>query len=264
MPDRTESTAIAEFSRDHVGSLAKGLAVMEILAANPAGLTLTEMAEKAGLNRAGARRFLLTLAAAGYATQSGRRFQLSARLLTIARTWLQGTPLWTFAEPIMRELSATFNESCSAAILAGEDVIYVARAPSRAILSVTLHVGTRLPAYCTSMGKVLLSGLNEEQFEVFLKKAILTPNTPKTITDPSALRDAIVRVRRDGFAIADEELEPGLRSIAVPIRDGTGRTVAALNVSTQTARFSVLEMKGLILPRLKEAASRIEGYFLVQ
>ncbi|HVW56003.1 MAG TPA: IclR family transcriptional regulator C-terminal domain-containing protein [Rhizobiaceae bacterium] len=264
MSEKTESTAIAASSRDHVGSLGKGLAVMEVLAANPAGLTLTEMADKAGLTRAGARRFLLTLTATGYATQNGRRFQLSARLLTVARTWLQGTPLWTFAEPIMRELSAAFNESCSAAILGGEDVVYVARAPSRAILSVTLHVGTRLPAYCTSMGKILLSSLEEVELEAFLKKAVLTPNTPKTITDPSALRDAIDKVRRDGFAIADEELELGLRSIAVPIRDGRGRIVAALNISTQTARMSVAEMKRDILPALRESAARIESYFLVQ
>jgi IclR family pca regulon transcriptional regulator len=264
MKVETESTAETDSTRDHVGSLGKGLAVMEILAANPAGLTLTEMADKAGLTRAGARRFLLTLAATGYATQNGRRFQLSGRLLSVARTWLQETPLWTFAEPIMRELSAAFNESCSAAILGGEDVVYVARAPSRAILSVTLHVGTRLPAYCTSMGKVLLSGLEAAEFEAFLKKATLTPNTPKTITDPSALRNAVAAVRRDGFAIADEELEPGLRSIAVPIRDGTGKTAAALNVSTQTARMSVVEMKREILPKLKGAAERIEGYFLVQ
>jgi IclR family pca regulon transcriptional regulator len=264
MKTGTESIARADPKRDQVGSLTKGLAVMEILAAHPSGLTLTEMAGEAGLTRAGARRLLLTLVAAGHATQNGRRFQLSSKLLALARTWLQGTPLWTFAEPLMRGLSATFNESCSAAILAGEDVVYVARAPSRAILSVTLHVGTRLPAYCTSMGKILLSGLDDEQLATFLKKAVLKPNTPKTITDPTALREAIEKVRRDGFAVADEELELGLRSIAVPIHDGTGGTVAALNVSTQTARFSVAEMKREILPRLKEAAARIEDYFLVQ
>jgi IclR family pca regulon transcriptional regulator len=264
MTIRTESIESADLERDHVGSLMKGLGVVEILAAYPAGLTLTETAEKAGLTRAGARRFLLTLAAAGYATQNGRRFQLSSRLLALARTWLQGTPLWAFAEPFMRELSATFNESCSAAILAGEDVVYVARAPSRAILSVTLNVGTRLPAYCTSMGKVLLSGLDENQLATFLDKAVLKPNTPKTITDPAALREAVNKVRRDGFAIADEELELGLRSVAVPIHDGTGRIVAALNVSTQTARFSVADMKRDILPRLKEAAARIEDYFLAR
>jgi IclR family pca regulon transcriptional regulator len=264
MTIETESIESADRARDHVGSLMKGLGVMEILAAHPSGLTLTEMAEETGLTRAGARRFLLTLVAAGYATQNDRRFQLSSRLLALARIWLQGTPLWTFAEPFMRTLSAAFNESCSAAILAGEDVVYVARAPSRAILSVTLHVGTRLPAYCTSMGKVLLSGLDDEQLAAFLKKAALKPNTPKTIIDPTALREAIEKIRRDGFAVADEELELGLRSIAVPIHDGTGGTVAALNVSTQTARFSVAEMKREILPKLKEAAARIEDYFLVQ
>ncbi len=114
------------------------------------------------------------------------------------------------------------------------------------------------------MGKVLLSGLEAAEFEAFLKKATLTPNTPKTITDPSVLREAIDKVRHDRFAIADEELEPGLRSVAVPIHDGTGRIVAALNVSTQTARMSVAEMKRDILPRLKESAERIESYFLVQ
>ena len=264
MTIETESIESDGRGRDHVGSLVKGLGVVEILAAHPSGLSLTEVASEAGLTRAGARRFLLTLVAAGYATQNGRRFQLSSRLLTIARTWLQGTPLWTFAEPFMRGLSAAFNESCSAAILAGEDVVYVARAPSRAILSVTLHVGTRLPAYCTSMGKVLLAGLDGDGFAAFLEKASLKPNTPKTITDPAALREAIEKVRRDGFAVADEELELGLRSIAVPIHDGTGRIVAALNVSTQTARLSVAEMKREILPKLKTAAARIEDYFLVQ
>jgi IclR family pca regulon transcriptional regulator len=237
---------------------------MEILAAAPAGLTLTETADRAGLTRAGARRFLLTLVAAGYATRNGRRFQLSARLLTLSRTWLQGTPLWTFAEPFMRDVSSAFNESCSAAILADEDVVYVARAPGRAILSVALQVGTRLPAYCTSMGKVLLAGLDDARLEAFLKKASLHANTPKTITQPSALREAVGRVRLDGYAIADEELEVGLRSIAVPIRDGSGRTVAALNVSTQTARLSVADLKRAVLPRLKEAAVGIEDYFLVQ
>ncbi len=146
-------------SRDHVGSLERGLAVMEILAAHPGGLTLTEMADKAGLTRAGARRFLLTLVAADYAIQTGRRFTLSPRLLSVARIWLQGASLWSYAEPFLREVAMRFNKSCSAAVLSGEDVVYVARVPGRHILSVALHVGTRLPAWCTSMGRVLLSDL---------------------------------------------------------------------------------------------------------
>src|SRR5689334_5619591 len=132
-------------SRDHVGSLERGLVVMEILARHPSGMTLTEMAEEAGLTRAGARRFLLTLVATGYATQSGRLFSLSPRLLTVARTWLGGASLWTFAAPVMREVAAKFDEACNAAVLSGEDVVYVARIPGRRILSVALDVGTRLP-----------------------------------------------------------------------------------------------------------------------
>ena len=157
--------------RDNVGSLQRGLAVMEILAAHPGGLTLTEMAEKAGLTRAAARRFLLTLVAAGYASQDGRRFQLSPRLLSVARTWLQGASLWSFAERFMREVAAELDESCSAGVLSGEDVVYVARVPGRHILSVALHVGTRLPAWCTSMGRVLLADLPPPELAAFLARA---------------------------------------------------------------------------------------------
>ena len=164
-------------SRDHVGSLDRGLAVMEVLARHPSGMTLTDMAAEVGLTRAGARRFLLTLTAAGYATQSGRLFMLSPRLLSVARTWLQGTSLWSYAEPMMREVSAALDESCSAAVLSGEDVVYVARVPGRRILSVALNVGTRLPAWCTSMGRVLLSDLPKAELVEFLSKATIEQRT---------------------------------------------------------------------------------------
>lgn len=250
--------------RDLVGSFARGLAVMEILAAHPAGLTLTETAEKAGLTRAGARRFLLTLAASGYAVQDGRRFQLSSRLISVARTWLGGASLWAYAEPFMRAVSQQLNESCSAAILADEDVVYVARVAGRRIVSVALHVGTRLPAYCTSMGRVLLSDLNDAELTAFLARATIIENTPKTVTDRSRLAALVRQARADGYAAVDEELELGLRSIAVPIRDRTGRIVAAINVSTQSARFSIAEMEAAFLPHLRRAAASIENYFVVQ
>lgn len=250
-------------SRDHVGSLERGLAVMEILARHPSGMTLTEMAEEAGLTRAGARRFLLTLVATGYATQSARVFSLSPRLLSVARIWLAGTSLWTFAAPIMRAVAAQLNEACSAAILSGEDVVYVARIPGRRILSVSLDVGTRLPAYCTSMGRMLLAGLTPAELDAFLSRATIESRTPKTITDRSLLAEAIGKAGTDGFAVVDEELELGLRSIAVPIRDKAGRTVAAINVSTQSARFSVAEMEREILPALLEARQRVEDFFVV-
>jgi IclR family pca regulon transcriptional regulator len=250
--------------RDIVGSLERGLAVMEILAAHPAGLTLTEMAEKAGLTRAGARRFLLTLTASGYAIQDGRRFSLSPRLLSVARTWLQGISLWAYAEPFMRDVSSQLNESCSAAVLSGEDVVYVARMPGRNILSVALHVGTRLPAWCTSMGRVLLSDLPAPQLREFLAAAKIERRMAKSIVDRSALKAEIEKATQAGFAIVDEELEIGLRSIATPIRDNARKIVAAINVSTQSSRFNTIEMEREILPELLKAARSIEDFFVVQ
>ena len=250
--------------RDVVGSLGKGLAVLEILAAHPAGMTLTEMAAKADMTRAGARRFLLTLVDSGYAIQQERRFLLSPRLLTLARTWLQGSSLWTYAEPFLREVAGLFNESSSAAVLSGEDIVYVARIPGRHILSVALHVGTRLPAWCTSMGRVLLSDLPPVELRTFLSSARIVAHTPKSITNPAELEREITHAARQGFAIIDEELEIGLRSIAVPVRDRSRKIVAAINISTQSSRFSPEQMETLILPPLKNAAHAIENYFVVQ
>jgi IclR family pca regulon transcriptional regulator len=251
-------------SRDNVGSLGKGLMVLEILAAHPAGLTLTEMAAKAEMTRAAARRFLLTLVDSGYAIQDGRRFTLSPRLLSLARVWLQGSSLWTYAEPFLRDVAHRFNESSSAAILSGEDIVYVARVPGRHILSVALHVGTRLPAWCTSMGRVLLSDLPKPELRAFLKSARIVGHTPKSITGLAELESEIGRVAQQGFAVIDEELEIGLRSIAVPIRDRTRKIVAAINISTQSSRFTPIEMQREILPHLAAAARSIEDYFVVQ
>jgi IclR family pca regulon transcriptional regulator len=257
MADRVEP-------RDLVGSLHKGLDVLSILAAHPAGMTLTEMAEAAGLTRAGARRLLLTLVAAGYAAQDGRRFALTPRLLGLARQWLDGTSLWTYAEPHMRAVAAELKESCSAAVLSDEDVVYVARVPGERIMSVALHVGTRLPAYCTSMGRVLLSGLADLELAKFLDRAAIQKRTEKTVVDRRALGGLIGHAAAQGFAIVDEELEIGLRSIAVPIRDRAGGIAAAINVSTQSGRFTVAAMRREILPLLQRAAGGIEAFFAVQ
>lgn len=253
-----------EPGRDHVTSLERGLAVMEILAANPAGLTLTETAEKAGLTRAGARRFLLTLVATGYAVQAGRNFSLSPRLLAQARIWLHGVPLWTFAEPFMRDTAGKLHESCSAAILSGEDMVYVARVPGPRIIAVDLQVGAHLPAHCTAMGRVLLSGLAETDLEAFMARARIVQRTPRTVADRAKLVEIVREVRVDGYAIVDEELEIGLRSIAVPLRDRSGTIIAAINVSTQSTRHSPSEMKTDILPILRQMAARISDFFVVQ
>ncbi len=247
-----------------VGSLQRGLAVMETLAAHPGGLTLTETAGALGLTRAGARRLLLTLAASGYALQDGRRFRLTPRLLTVARSWLQDAGPWAHAEPIMRELAGRLQEACSAAALSGGDVVYLARVPGRRIVSVALAVGSRLPAWCTSMGRVLLADLSPEALAAHLAAADIRPLTPKSLTDRAALAAEIRRCGAQGYALVDEELELGLRSIAAPIRDRAGRTTAALNVSTQASRFTPAEMEAEILPSLRAAARRIEAYFALE
>lgn len=261
MNDADEST---DRQGDLVGSLQKGLGVLEILATHQTGMTLTEMAEEAGLTRAGARRLLLTLAASGFADQEGRVFRLSPKLLTLARQWVGESTLWSFAEPHMRRVSETLNESCSAAILSDLDVVYVARVGSTRIISVALHVGTRLPAWCTSMGRVLVAGQDADDINAFAARSVPSALTPKSVTTPSALANAILQAHNDGYALVDEELELGLRSIAVPIHDRMGRTVAAINVSTQASRHSIEAMKRDILPLLREAARGIEDYFVVQ
>lgn len=263
MNGRPESMRETEQRTDRVGSLEKGLGVLELLALHPAGLTLTETAAAAGLTRAGARRLLLTLTAAGHALQDGRKFTLSPKLLTLARTWLNGVSLWDFAMPFMREVSKAMNESCSAAILADTDVVYVARVPGERIMSVALNVGSRLPAYCTSMGRALMSGLPSPELENLLRRSKIRANTRKTIVNRVEIARAVRRAAEDGYAIVDEELELGLRSIAVPIRGSGGRIVAAINVSTQSARYTPKELKEMALPHLKKAAAAIETYFVM-
>ncbi len=256
--------ASADARQDRVGSLEKGLSVIEILAGHPTGLTLTETAGIAGLTRAGARRLLLSLVASGFADHEGRSFRLSPKLIALSRQWLAGSSLWTFAEPFMRRVSEALNESCSAAILSGEEVVYVQRVTGARIVGVALHVGTRLPAFCTSMGRVLLSDLPDDALAVFLGEAQLGARNEKTITSPTALHALIAQARIDGHAVVDEELEIGLRSIAVPVRDRSGRIVAAINVSTQSGRMSVADLESRALPELKRAASRIEDFYVVQ
>lgn len=264
MPAEPESTRTASSERDHVASLEKGLGVLDILAARPWGLTLSEVAEAAGLTRAGARRLLLTLATTGHVRQDGRKFTLSPKLLVLARTWLNGVSLWDFALPYMRDVGTTLDEACSAAILADTDVVYVARVPGARILSVALNVGTRLPAYCTSMGRVLMADLTEPERTALLARSEPKRLTPRTVTDRARLHKLIVQAGRDGYALVDEELELGLRSIAVPIRGAGGRVVAAINVPAQSARFTPDELREAALPHLQRAAAAIETYFVMQ
>ena len=264
MGNAVKSTKDGAGQRDVVGSLERGLGVIEVLTRHPDGMTLSEMADAAGLTRAGARRFLLTLVSTGHARQDGRRFLLTPKLLSQMRVWVERMSLWDFAQPFMRDVAAALNESCSAAVLADTDVVYVARVPGERIISVALHVGTRLPAYCTSMGRVLLAGLPENERREMISRSRLVANTERTITDPDRLLAVLEDVAASGYSMVDGELELGLRSLAVPIHDRSGRVVAAINVPTQAARHTPGEIEREFLPVLRGAATRIEDFFVVQ
>jgi IclR family transcriptional regulator, pca regulon regulatory protein len=242
--------------RQSLQSLERGIAVIQVFSRERPALTLSEVARLTGITRATARRILLTLEEVGHVRCDGRLFSLTPRVLTLGWAYLSSLNLWETAQPMMEELAQTTNESCSAATLDLPDVVYVARMPTRRIMTISLGVGTRLPAHCTSMGRALLAGLPDAELDAFLADARLEPFTDRTITDRSRLRQAIESVREDGWALVDQELEIGLRSVAAPLRAG-GQTIAALNVAVAAPRVPLEELRRTILPALLETAALI-------
>ena len=222
------------------------------------GLTLSDVAREASLTRAAARRFLLTLEDLGYVRAEDRRFSLTPRVLELGYSFLSSLSLPEIAQPHLRELVGRVNESSSVSVLDGTDIVYVAREPTQRIMTVAISVGTRFPAYATSMGRVLLAGLGDEQLEASLARADLRKLTAETLTDAGALRDELERVREQGWAVVDQELEGGLRSVAAPIRDSRARVLAAINISTHASRTSLEGIRQTMLPQLLETARRIE------
>ncbi|GAA3718679.1 IclR family transcriptional regulator C-terminal domain-containing protein [Nonomuraea antimicrobica] len=244
---------------DHVQSLARGLAVIRAFSAAEPELTLSQVARATGLSRAAARRFLITLTDLGYVRSDGRLFALTPRVLELGYAYLSSLSLPEVADPHLERLAAEVRESASVAVLDGEDVVYVARVATARIMRVTINIGTRFPAYCTSMGRVLLAALPSEELEAYLERAALRRLTSHTIVLPAALRAELDDVRGRGWAMVDQELEEGLRSIAAPIRDRTGRTVAAVNVSTHATRTSLQAVRRDLLPPLLATAGKIEA-----
>ncbi len=220
-------------------------------------MTLSEVAARTGLTRAGARRILLTLAQLGYVTVEGRQFRLSARILDLGFAYLSSMPFWDLAEPIMEALVDEVHESCSASVLDGTDIVYVLRIPTRKIMTISLGPGSRLPAWCTSMGRVLLSGLDDTEVDAVLRKSKLEARTSRTVTDRAELRRQIAEVRTRGWAVVNQELEEGLVSISAPIRERSGRILAAMNVSGQANRTPPQQMVRRFLPPLRAAADRL-------
>jgi IclR family pca regulon transcriptional regulator len=244
---------------DFVQSLERGLMVVRAFDAEHRELGLSEVARATGLTRAAARRFLLTLVALGYMNVADGRFSLSPRVLELGYAYLSSLTLPEVAQPHMETLVAEVNESSSISVLDDLEIVYVARVPTRRIMSITLSVGTRLPAYPTSMGRVLLAALDDEELESRLDRIDPQPLSARTVTDKVTLRSLLERVRRQGWAATDQELEEGLRSLAVPIRDTSGAVVAALNVSVHASRASMATLRRDFLPAALTAAAAIES-----
>jgi len=242
-----------------VQSLERGLAVIRAFGADTPSLTLSDVARATGLTRAATRRFLLTLGDLGYVRTDGRRFELTARVLELGYAFLSSLSLPEVAEPHLERLVSEVHESSSVSVLDGDDIVYVARVPTSRIMRVSINVGTRFPAYATSMGRVLLSGMGPDELDAFLARAELRRLASHTITDEHRLRAELAGVRRQGWAIVDQELEEGLRSVAAPIRDREGRVVAAVNLSAHASRTSIDAVKRALLPQLLATAERIEA-----
>lgn len=240
-----------------VQSLARGLAVIRAFDADNAQLTLSDVARKTGLNRAAARRFLHTLVELGYVRTDGRVFTLRPRVLELGYSYLSSLSLPELALPTMERLVEQVHDSCSMAVLDGEDIVYVARVPTKRIMSVAISVGTRFPAYATSMGRVLLAHQDPEWLAGYLAKVSLEPLTPQTISSADQLAETLERVRSDGYCLVDEELEQGLRALAAPVWAGKGRIAAAINVSAHISRGSADAIREELLPPLLETAHTI-------
>ncbi len=241
-----------------VQSLERGLAVIRAFDADHPELTLSEAARLTGLTRATARRILHTLVALGYMSSDGKVFRLRPRVLELGYAYLSSLTLPQVAMPHLERLAADAHESASVSVLDGIDIVYVARVATKRIMTVAIALGTRFPAYATSMGRVLLAGQGDEWLAGYLASTTLRALTPYTITDPDVLRDELAAVRARGWALVDQELEEGLRSIAVPVRNPAGDVVAAVNVSASAGRGTPESVQTELLPRLLLAAAGIE------
>jgi len=259
-PASLPAARLDQFSGDpnFMTSLARGLAVIQAFSQQSLHLSITQLSKRTGLSRASVRRCLHTLSKLGFAgSDDGRTFYLLPRVLALGHSYLSSVPLATAAQPVLERLSQILDESSSIAVLDGIDIVYVARANVNRIMAIDLWVGTRLPAFCTSIGRVLLANLPPEGMEGLLSRIEFIRFTDRTLTSVEQLRQVLHSVRRDGFAIVDQELEVGLRSMAVPVQNNLGRVVAAINVGAHAHRVSLQDMQTRFLPYLRAAAQEL-------
>lgn len=247
--------------RDLMGGFAKGLKVLEAFGPERQRLSITDASDVSGLDRATARRCLLTLAELGYADYDGKFFSLTPKILRIGHAWLSATPLPVLLQPHLDQLSERVGHSASASILDNTEIVYIARAAQKRVMSINLMPGSRLPAYSASMGRVLLAALSDAEVDAILAASQLKAHTPRTLTDPLLLKEEIAKVRQQGYAVIDQELEIGLCSIAIPVSNDRGRVVAAINVGAPAAILpaadlpahclqAMLDMQAMLRPLL--------------
>jgi IclR family transcriptional regulator, pca regulon regulatory protein len=241
---------MARKQTDVLGSFAKGLAVIETFSADDPRLSITDVAERTGFDRATARRCLLTLTEHGYADHDGKFFSLTPRVLRLGTSCLATMPLPRIVQPLLDKLSAEIGQSTSVSILDDWEIVYVARASQQKLMAINLMPGSRIAACCTSMGRVLLATRPDEEVRTVLKLHPPQKHTSKTVTDPDKIIRLLAKVRGNGYAINDQELETGLRSIAVPISDSKGRVVAALNVGVAAVQDDAMALRDLYFSKL--------------
>jgi IclR family pca regulon transcriptional regulator len=250
---------MTDVDRDHVQSLERGISVLLAFDAEHPNPSLAELAQLTGLSRPAVRRFLITLERMGYVRGSGGRWSLTPRVLLIGQHYTESHALIELAQPHLLDLAGRIHESASLATLDAGEVVYVARVPVHRIMSINVQVGTRVPAYATSMGRVLLAWAPHEQADAVLEMHPRRPITPQTLTDLVDLHEALRRVREQGYALVEEELEPGLLSASAPVRDRSGTVVAALATSTSTGRSTAGKLRREVVPHLLETAAAISA-----
>ncbi|MBW8830452.1 MAG: helix-turn-helix domain-containing protein [Burkholderiales bacterium] len=239
--------------RDLIAGLEKGLAVISCFDQDRPRLTMTEVASLCGLTRAAARRYLITLEYLGYVTSERKMYSLTPKVLRLGQSYMHSARLPRIVQPELHKLAFGLKEASSAGVLEGADVICIAATSAGRVVSSTLQPGNRVPAYCTANGRVLLSALPQNEVDAWIAKQTLAPLTTSTVTSPERLRQEIARARSQGYATVDQELEPGLRTISVPLKSYRGEVLAAMNISVHAARVSMDQLVNDCLPALLQA-----------
>lgn len=248
-----------ERSGEFVQSLDRGLAVLRSFNHDRPAMTLADAARATGLTRATARRLLHTLVEIGYVTTDGKLFELTPKVLDLGYAYVSSLHLSDIAQPFMENLSAQVHESVSAAVLDGNQIVYVARVNTQRIMTISLSIGSRLPALWTSMGRVILANLPPHELQRFFEHVPMEPPTSRALATKAELLAELATIRQQGYALLDQELEEGVRSVAAPLCDRNGKVLAGMNVSAHAGRVTLKELRGDILPRLLETAAEINN-----